>query len=77
MKMKKTEGNIPMNLPQGGTVVLPYEVTLGKSSGMYRIEARSGTKFFYTKEEIVAKLQHGETLANEEQSSVDVANLIK
>ena len=75
--MKKSEGNIPMNLPQGGTVVLPYNVQLGADSGMYTIEARSGTRFYYTKEEIVSKLKAGEQLATEKKTDVTVADLIK
>ena len=75
--MKKSEGNIPMNLPNGGTVVLPYEVHIGADSGMYHIEARSGTDFFYTKEEITAKLKAGEQLATEKRNPVTVADLLK
>jgi|TARA_R100001530_G_scaffold132782_1_gene105499 hypothetical protein len=75
--MKKSEGNIPMTLPNGGTVVLPYEVHIGEESGMYHIEARSGTDFYYTKEEITAKLQAGNKLKTEKQTPVTVADLLK
>ena len=75
--MKKSEGNIPMTLPNGGTVVLPYEVQLGAKSGMYTIEAKSGTNFYYTKEEIVAKLKVGEELDNEKKTPIVVADLLK
>ena len=71
-----SKAKLRMGLPTGGSVVLPYEIRIGNTTGLYHVTAKSGTEFLYTKDEIVAKVNEGRDAAEEEQTVVDPKELI-
>ena len=70
------KAKVKMGLPDGGSVILPYEIRIGSITGLYHLTAKSGTEFLYTEDEIRAKLIEGRDAAVEDQTIVDPADLI-